>query len=291
MNRAGATMARATALLACIAAAAALAPAPAGAVIDLDGYYDSVFHEDENERVPGPDAGDYAGIPINAAGRMRGDTWNSSLITVPERQCVPHSSPYGIRGIGVLHIADVRDPVGQELVRFETTITAYTAHRKIWMDGRPHPPANAPHSFQGFSTGAWEGDVLVVKTTHLKESYIRRNGLMLSDRATLTERFIRHGDILNHVMMVEDPVYLSEPMVRTTVYKAMERPAMRSNPCRPAVEIPRAKGVVPHNDLGDHAASVEYAQMYGLPLEAVRGGPETALPEFMDRFAAPTGRR
>ena len=46
----------------------------------------------------------------------------------------------------------------------------------IWMDGRPHPPQNALHTWSGFSTGEWDGDVLVVTTTHLKEAYIRRIG-------------------------------------------------------------------------------------------------------------------
>jgi hypothetical protein len=254
-------------------------------MVDLTGYYGPVFHEDQEERIPGPDAGDYAGLPINAANRLRGDTWNGSYITLPERQCIPHSANYGTRGVGALHITDFRDPATQALVKYETTIVAYTAHRDIWMDGRPHPPANAPHSFQGFSTGAWDGDQLVVTTTHLKPSYIRRNGLVASDRATLTERFIRHGDVLNHVMMIEDPIYLAEPLVKTTVYRIMAAPAMNAYPCRPAVEIPRARGLIPHNDWGDQGASAEYADRHHLPLEAVRGGPETALPEFMDRPA------
>jgi hypothetical protein len=60
---------------------------------------------------------------------------------------------------------------------------------------------------------------------------------------------------------------------------------VRAYPCRPAVEIPRPPGYVPHNERGDHGASIEYASTYGLPLEGVRGGAETALPEFADRIA------
>ena len=40
------------------------------------------------------------------------------------------------------------------------------------------------------------GDVLVVTTTHLKETYIRRNGLMHSDRATIRTRRRRIGEYL-----------------------------------------------------------------------------------------------
>ena len=34
----------------------------------------------------------------------------------------------------------------------------YQQRRTIWMDGRPHPPEYAPHTFMGFSTGEWNGD-------------------------------------------------------------------------------------------------------------------------------------
>ncbi len=37
-------------------------------------------------------------------------------------------------------------------------IGTYMQSRKIWMDGRPHPPDYAPHTFMGFSTGRWDGD-------------------------------------------------------------------------------------------------------------------------------------
>jgi len=41
--------------------------------------------------------------------------------------------------------------------------------RMIWMDGRPHPPEYAAHTWPGFSTGEWEGAMLTVHTTHIKE--------------------------------------------------------------------------------------------------------------------------
>ncbi len=43
----------------------------------------------------------------------------------------------------------------------------------------------------------------------------RRNGLARSNKATLIEYFIRHGDFLTIVSTVKDPVYLTEPLVRT----------------------------------------------------------------------------
>ena len=57
--------------------------------------------------------------------------------------------------------------------------------RMIWMDGRAHPPDYAAHTWQGFSTGKMEGDMLTITTTHLKAAFIRRNGTPRSDRSTV----------------------------------------------------------------------------------------------------------
>ena len=39
------------------------------------------------------------------------------------------------------------------------------AERTIWMDGRARPPEYAGHSWQGFSLGKWEGDVMFLLQT------------------------------------------------------------------------------------------------------------------------------
>ena len=41
-----------------------------------------------------------------------------------------------------------------------------------------------------------------------------------SDKATLIEYFIRHGEYLTLVTIVKDPVYLTEPFVRTSNWVA-----------------------------------------------------------------------
>ena len=83
--------------------------------------------------------------------------------------------------------------------------------RTIWMDGRPHPPAYAQHTWSGFSTGKWEGNILTVYTTHIKRGWIRANGVAQSDEATVMEHFIRHGDRITYLAVTNDPVYLAEP--------------------------------------------------------------------------------
>ena len=119
-----------------------------------------------------------------------------------------------------MRISSTVDPVSQDVISWHTTMMWMLPHRTIYMDGRPRPSAYAQHSWQGFSTGEWEGDMLKVTTTHLKEGWLRRNGVPRSDKATLVEYFIRHGDYLTLVTVVKDPVYLTEPFVRTSNWVA-----------------------------------------------------------------------
>jgi hypothetical protein len=78
------------------------------------------------------------------------------------------------------------------------------------MDGRDHPPADAPHSKMGFSTGHWDGDELVVETTHIAPSTITNNGLDHSERIRMVERYKLSGDgsRLAATQWFEDPLVL-----------------------------------------------------------------------------------
>ena len=91
--------------------------------------------------------------------------------------------------------------------------------RMIWTDGRPHPPEFVEYTWSGFSTGVCERGMLKVATTHNKFGFHRRNGVPASVKAKMTEYFIRHGDTMTHVQFTEDPVYLTEPLVRTTDFE------------------------------------------------------------------------
>src|ERR1700683_5871342 len=80
------------------------AAAPLWAQYEPVGEWAPRFHEDQLERIPGPDIGDYLGLPINDAARMRGDIWDASLLTLAEHQCQPHPADYGPRGPANLRI-------------------------------------------------------------------------------------------------------------------------------------------------------------------------------------------
>jgi len=48
--------------------------APANAQVDFTGQWAPLYHEDTIERIPGPELGDYTGLPLSEAGRMRADS-------------------------------------------------------------------------------------------------------------------------------------------------------------------------------------------------------------------------
>src|SRR5262245_24709940 len=89
---------------------------------DFSGTWAPIFHEDQVERIPGPDVGDYAGLPINDALRLKADSWDASLLTMPEHQCKPHPSIYGFRGVGNLRITTGFNEANQQLLKISTHI-------------------------------------------------------------------------------------------------------------------------------------------------------------------------
>jgi hypothetical protein len=248
--------------------------------IDLSGEWAPRFHEDQPERIPGPDIGDYLGLPINAAGRLHADSWDASLLTLPEHQCKPHPADYSPRGPANLRLWKEIDTASQQIVAWHTHISWQAPERTIYMDGRPHPPEYAAHTWQGFSTGEWEGEMLKVTTTHLKMGWIRRNGVPRSDTATLVERFVRHGNVLTLISWINDPVYLEEPFVRTTNWELDPRQNIAPYPCQIVVEVDRPQGTVPHHLPGTNPFLNEFPAKFALPPEAARGGAETMYPEY-----------
>ena len=266
-----------------MAAAWALAAAPAAAQVDFSGEWAPRFWEDQLERVPGPELGDFLGIPISDAARLRAESWDASIQTLPEWQCRPHSADYIWRGPSPLTIAKEVDPVSRQIVAFHAQWLR-SVDRAVYLDGRPHPPADALHTWSGFSTAKWDGDILTVTVTHLKEGYLRRNGLPRSDKATLTEHWIRNGDYLTIVSIVNDPVYLTEPFIRTTDYELDLHQHVPPYPCGVVQEVERAKGEVPHFLPGTNPYMSEFAVRHGLPIEATRGGASTMYPEFRERL-------
>src|SRR3954467_2423109 len=94
------------------------ASAPALAQVDFVGEWEARYHEDQPERIPGPPLGDYLGLPINEAARLRADSWDASIHTLPEWQCRPHPADYGSRGPANLRVSKEVDPITQRVIAY-----------------------------------------------------------------------------------------------------------------------------------------------------------------------------
>jgi hypothetical protein len=276
-------------LAAVLALAVWLVPRPSlGQDVDFSGEWAPLYHEDGPERLPGPEIGDYTGLPINDAARLRADSYDADRISVvTEYQCRQHGSDYSMRGLANLRITRELDPRTQQAMAFHTRIGFHDMERTIYLDGRPHPPAEAAHTWQGFSTGVWEGNMLTITTTHLKASYLRRNGMPASAKRTFTEHWVRHGEFLTVVTVINDPVFLTEPLVRSQSWFLDPGQRMGSNPCEYLVEVPVTEQAVPHHLPGANPWLREFADWYGLAFDATRGGSETMYPEYRMKMGKP----
>jgi len=284
------TLKRTAILSAMLLIAIVLSNSSAFAQIDFVGEWAPQFHEDQPERVGGPPVGDYSGLPINDAARFMADAWEASILSVPEHQCKPHPADYSPRGPANLRISKEVDTASQETIAYHTHISWQAPERTIWMDGRPHPDELAAHTWQGFSTGEWIGgpnsQVLKVVTTHLKKGWIRRNGVPRSDQAELTEYFYRHGNFLTWTSIVNDPLYLTEPMIRTSDFMVNPGQQIAPYPCLIVSEVEQPHGWVPHWLPGTNPDLEEFAKDQHVPPEAMRGGAETMLPEYRKKVVA-----
>lgn len=260
-----------------------IAGGSAEAQVDLSGEWSNIYHEDAPHRGAGPELGDYTGLPINEAARVKAESWDASILSTRERQCIPHVAVYAYRGPTSLRIWAEGDTASGEIIAYHLQ-GSYGRPRTVWMDGRPHPSQYAPHTWAGFSTGEWEGAILTVTTTHVKMGWIQRNGVPTSDQVEMTEHFIRHGNRLLLVTIVNDPVYLPEPFIRTTDLAL--NPTGRASAfgvCGPAADEVAIlqTGYVPHYLPGANPNLEAFSILHDVPPGAARGGVQTTYPEYM----------
>jgi hypothetical protein len=274
------------ALIALVPHLRAQGPPPAGPVrTDISGDWAVVSNEDQPHRVPGPELGDYTGLPINAADRQKAEAWDATILSQPERQAQAHPVQYLMRGPGpALRILRILDPITQQLVAYTIAGGFGRADRVVWMDGRPHPSDYSEHTWDGFSTGVWENGQLVVTTTHMKQGVIQRNGAATSPYGVMTEHFFRHGLYMTMFWSVDDPIFLEEPFVRTQTW--IWNPNLNigfGNPFEAVDELgDKPLGWVPSFPLG--TKHPEFAKAHGLPFEVTQGGAEKMYPEYMERI-------
>ena len=170
-----------------LAAALVALPVPALAEADLGGFWNLAFD---------PSGGSEASDPAVRAEMLAKLPPNTVVI---EDTGAPEY-PRGVYGGLVL------TPAALIVFKYEY----YDQVRLIWLDGRDHPPADAPHTKMGHSVGHWEGDELVIDTTHIAASTITNNGLDHSENVHMVERYKlgADGKHLLATQWFEDPEML-----------------------------------------------------------------------------------
>ena len=262
---------------------AAIPASPVRAQVDLSGTYSQTASPDNTTD---PFIGDYVGLPINDAERLRADSWTAEKWDQEQHECDPHPADYAPRAPGGMRIWPDLDPLTYAVLAWHVEVYTNGAARTIYMDDRPQPSPYAAQTWNGFSIGKWDGDKLQVSTTNLKEGWLRRNGLARSNKATLTEYFIRHGDFLTIVSIVNDPVYLTEPLVRTEHWYLNPGYTLSPFLCTPRDVVDKPPSWVPHHLPGSNEFLKEFPSDFGIPVEATRGGAETMYPEYIEKLAA-----
>jgi hypothetical protein len=214
--------------------------AQAAAPVDLTGYWVSIVTEDWRFRMLTPAKGDYASVPLNAAGRKMADGWDPAKDEAAGDQCKSYGAAAIMRVPGRVHITWDNE----NTLKIETD--AGTQTRLLHFGGLN---LNGPQdTLQGVSVAEWEyaggaregqnvgvsvfagaaqrsrgGDLKVV-TTHMRPGYLRKNGVPYSGNAVLTEYYHRtvepNGDSwLIVTTLVEDPQYLAQPFQTSTHFR------------------------------------------------------------------------
>jgi hypothetical protein len=112
--------------------------------------------------------------------------------------------------------------------RPEQIMIVYEAHnevRRVYLGNRIVPEGDRLPGRNGHSSGRWEGNTLVVETTHLIEQVDQRYAH--SDKAKIVERYHQEkgpkGEtVLVAEMTMTDPVFYTKPVTATKRWLAVE---------------------------------------------------------------------
>ncbi len=241
----------------------------------------------------GPEIADYGGFPINEAGRLFAlvlrrlarDARAIISATATSRPIRCARSATSASGKSA-----IRTPASLIAIHWcNQTFEGHPHH----LDGRPSASARlgAAHLY-----GIFDGHSSWAMRWWSKPRTSSRAGcgatdLPESDQATIVEFFVRHGDHLTDTSVVTDPVYLTEPEVRSNDF--VRQPvdhgtlALRLRRRR-ADSRPSAGCRCPIIRLGKQPFAKEYSEKYKIPLLASIAGAESMYPEFAAKLKTAT---
>jgi hypothetical protein len=127
-------------------------------------------------------AGEFGGLRLKPSALAQVENYDFSKELTADFACVRPSVALYMQAPFPMEIYH-----GSDMIVFR--MEYFDMYRVVFLDGREHPPADAPHSKSGHSVGRWEGDTLVVDTTHIAPGSFMNNGFDHSDAMQIVEHF------------------------------------------------------------------------------------------------------
>lgn len=216
-------------------------PARQAAPIDLTGYWVSVIGEDWRYRMLTPAHGDYASVPLNAAGKQLADQFNPAHygpVWTDRIDCRAYGAAGLMRMPERIHITWPN----AETLEIQTDWGQQT--RMLYFSRSELPQSGA--TLQGHSFAAWQrpqdanggqigaafarggspqpGGKLYVVTDQLTPGWLRRNGVPYGSQTHMQEWFQVFDDPtgkhwLDVTTRVDDPEYLNTPFVTSSDFR------------------------------------------------------------------------
>lgn len=203
------------------ASTSSVKPAPAQAEPDITGVWERYpfpfGDDDETKLVPPPGAGPDLKEPYASQWKAQQDKRQAMLkagtpLVDASTRCLPEGVPGIMEAIYPIQILQNR---GQITVLAEL----FMQTRRIYLDAPFPAPDDLAPSYYGFSSGHWDGEILVVQTRGVKTD-VQFYDIPHSDAMVVTERYRLTGnDTLRLDVSVEDPDYLEKPYTFTWEYK------------------------------------------------------------------------
>ena len=172
---------------------------------------------------------EFGGLKPKPAALAAARAWDPRQEMTVSNACKAPSIVYALQGPFPIEIFQGRDMIVMRLEYFDMA-------RVFLLDGSGPRPAKAPHTKVGYSVARWEGDTLVVVTTHLKAATITNNGLEHSDQIKVTERYrlSKDGNTLMATQEYEDPEALENRGVRYINWRRTPGDHVHAYDCDPS---------------------------------------------------------
>jgi hypothetical protein len=194
--------------------------APAPRTADGKPDFSGIWEAEKNQPCPadgcpdGPTGKEFFDIGWSIKGGLPYQPWARDLVKERLRQNRKDNPNARCLPLGV--VGTHTFPLLRKIVQVPGLIVTLNErnamYRQIFTDGRPLPE-DPQSSFNGYSTGKWDGDTLVVQTNGFRDGiWLDANGDPLTEAGKITERFRRvdYGHMEVEVT-VDDPKAYTAP--------------------------------------------------------------------------------